>query len=139
MTESVERTPSIVFSRIGHTDPTTMTTTFIASVGPISTTAIGRSTGGGTARKNSSIGSSRSRSQRLRPISVPAAMPTTIATRMPMPSRARLGSTSVTNAGPIQVSTNASKSSAGDGKNCAGATVAQMPQITTRMIGRPIA
>ena len=34
---------------------------------------------------------------------------------------------------------NASKSSAGEGKNCAEATVAQMPQITTSMIGRPIA
>ncbi len=66
-------------------------------------------------------------------------MPTTIDTRMPIPSRARLGSTSVTNAGPIQVSTNASMSSTGDGKNCAGATVAQMPQITTRTTGRPIA
>ena len=53
-----------------------MTMTFIASVGPSRTAMIGMSTGGGTARKNSSIGSSSSRSQRTSPISVPATMPT---------------------------------------------------------------
>lgn len=43
------------------------------------------------------------------------------------------------NAGPTHVSTNASMSSEGEGKKRAGATVAQMPQITIRMSGRPIA
>ena len=70
---------------------------------------------------------------------MPAAMPIAIARTMPIARRPRLGSTSMKNAGPIQVSTNASKMTSGLGKNGAEETDDQRPQMTRSRIGRPSA
>ena len=53
------RTPSAVFSRIGQTQPDTMTSTFMVVPMPATRMKIGTRTGGGMARRNSSTGSSR--------------------------------------------------------------------------------
>ena len=61
--------------------PNAMTTIFIVSSMPKNRMKIGTSTGGGMARKNSSTGSSRPRTVRLRPISTPRATETITASR----------------------------------------------------------
>ena len=49
----------MVFSSTGQTQPEMITATFIESVMPISRIRTGTRTGGGMARKNSSVGSSK--------------------------------------------------------------------------------
>src|SRR5690606_17963092 len=70
-----------------------------------------------------------------RPMIAPARTPIITERAIPSTRRPRLGSTSATNAGPIQVSTNAFQIFHGAGKNFGDVMVAEIPQITSRMIG----
>ena len=91
---SIERTPSIVFSRIGKRQKNAMNATFCRL--PIECTRmieIGSSAGGGIARQNSICGIVHSRAQRDSPIGMPRPMPTITAIRRPRPMRSRLGTT----------------------------------------------
>ena len=78
-TSSRPRTPSTVFSRIGHTQPDAMTRTFMRSPMPAIRMKTGTSTGGGIARRNSSTGSRNARTSRMLPISTPSPTPPTSA------------------------------------------------------------
>ena len=135
-TESIARTPSIVFSSTGQMQPEMMTTTFIESVMPISSIRTGISTGGGIARKNSSTGSVKSRSHLTEPISRPAAIPITIAATTPTSRRPIEGNTSETIRSPNQVSANASAKVAGVGTKKFVVPSVEAHQIRTRMTGR---
>lgn len=56
LTWSTERTPSTVFSRIGHTTPKTITVICMDVPMPSSTMKTGTSTGGGIARTKANSG-----------------------------------------------------------------------------------
>ncbi len=56
LTWSTERTPSTVFSRIGHITPKTITAICICAPMPSNTRKTGTSTGGGMARMNAISG-----------------------------------------------------------------------------------
>ena len=90
-TGSTARTPSMVFSSTGQTQPEMITTTFMESVMPMSSISTGTRTGGGMARKNSSVGSSRARSHRTDPIRTPPTTPMTIAASDARPRAGRAG------------------------------------------------
>src|SRR5699024_6290040 len=100
---SIERTPSMVLSRIGQTAPNTITAIFMSSPIPINSMNTGIKTTGGTARKNSMVGSISWRSQRNEPTSNPTTMPKMIDTMIPAIKRPTDGKTSVVIRDHVQV------------------------------------
>src|SRR5690625_7571221 len=102
-TSSMDRTPSIVFSRIGQTAPNTITAIFISSPIPISNINTGINTVGGMARKNSMVGSVSCRNQRNDPTSSPTTMPSTMDKIIPAIRRPTEGHTSVVIRDHVQV------------------------------------
>ena len=67
---------------------------------------------------------------------MPTAIDSEDADRQPGEARQHVGEERRTDPG---VDERLEELTTGDGKNCAGATVDQMPQMTTRRTGRPIA
>ncbi len=90
-TESTERTPSTVFSRIGQIAPNTISASFIPFSMPNSRMNTGTSAGEGSARKNANSGPTYCMPVRERPSAVPSATPSTTASAQPPTTRPRLG------------------------------------------------
>jgi hypothetical protein len=90
-TSSAPRTPSTVLSRIGQTQPDTITSTFMVSPMPAAGSAPVTNAGGGIARRNSKTGSSSPRSVRLVPSRAPEPDPGHQRSASPASSRPRLG------------------------------------------------
>ena len=102
-----------MLSSTGQIAPEMITRIFIRSLTPTTSIRTGTSTGGGIARKNSNSGSVNRRSHLTSPIGTPSAIPSAIASPVPMAKRATLGSTSELSRSPNQVSRKVVHSSSG--------------------------
>jgi hypothetical protein len=126
----------MVFRSTGQMHPEMMTTTFIESEMPIRSISTGTSTGGGTARKNSSTGSVRARSHVNDPIRRPPRMPRTMAAATPTKRRRRLGNTSERSRSPNHVLAKVETSVPGVGTKKLLAPRVEAHQIRTSNAGR---
>ncbi len=137
-TGSTLRTPSTVAISVGKKAATAMIEIFIEEPKPSTRTKIGTIATAGVLRRNVTTGSVSDRSQPIRPISSPTAMPAAEEIAKPIARLRRLGSTSEVNCAKSQSSRNRWRMSASGGKNGLFAPADQTHQAATTRIGSQI-